>query len=42
MVTLIPRARRRKMDELLERAEIKAQMIQAAPGDKVVSDLAAL
>jgi hypothetical protein len=30
------------MDELLERAEIKATVIQAAPGDQTIADLAAL
>jgi len=42
VVTLIPRARRRKMDELLGRAEIKATVDQAAPGDSIISQLAAL
>jgi superfamily II DNA/RNA helicase len=42
VVTLIPKARRRRMDELLGRAEIKAAVDFAAPGDTLLSDLAAL
>jgi superfamily II DNA/RNA helicase len=42
VVTLINRSRRRRMDELLGRAEIKAAMVDAAPGDKLLDDLAAL
>jgi len=42
VVTLIPRARRRRMDELLGRAEIKATVDQAAPGDAIIEQLAAL
>ena len=42
VVTLIPKARRRRMDELLERAEIKATVDVAAPGDAILEDLAAL
>jgi superfamily II DNA/RNA helicase len=42
VVTLIPKARRRRMDDLLGRAEIKATVDFAAPGDSVLSDLAAL
>jgi superfamily II DNA/RNA helicase len=42
VVTLIPKARRRRMDELLDRAEIKASVDFAAPGDQVLTDLAAL
>jgi superfamily II DNA/RNA helicase len=42
VVTLIPKARRRRMDELLDRAEIKATVDFAAPGDTILSDLAAL
>jgi superfamily II DNA/RNA helicase len=42
VVTLIPKARRRRMDELLERAEIRATVDMAAPGDALISDLAAL
>jgi len=41
-VTLISKARRRRMDELLGRAEIKASMVNAAPGDRVIEELAAL
>ena len=42
VVTLIPKARRRRMDELLERAEITASVDFAAPGDAILEDLAAL
>ena len=42
VVTLISKARRRRMDELLGRAEIKASMQIAAPGDRVIEELAAL
>jgi superfamily II DNA/RNA helicase len=42
VVTLIPKARRRRMDELLDRAEIRASVDFAAPGDQLLGDLAAL
>jgi superfamily II DNA/RNA helicase len=42
VVTLIPKARRRRMDELLDRAEITASVDFAAPGDQLLEDLAAL
>ncbi|HEY5230323.1 MAG TPA: DEAD/DEAH box helicase [Galbitalea sp.] len=42
VVTLIPKARRRRMDELLDRAEIRATVDMAAPGDAILGDLAAL
>jgi superfamily II DNA/RNA helicase len=42
VVTLIPKARRRRMDELLDRAEITALVDFAAPGDSLLQDLAAL
>ena len=42
VVTLIPRSRRRRMDELLDRAEITADVDTAAPGDALLEDLAAL
>ncbi|WP_213815413.1 DEAD/DEAH box helicase [Glaciihabitans sp. dw_435] len=42
VVTLISKARRRRMDELLDRAEIKATVQNAAPGDAVLAQLAAL
>ncbi|EAR25862.1 ATP-dependent RNA helicase [marine actinobacterium PHSC20C1] len=42
VVTLIPRNRRRKMDELLGRAEIDAESVDVAPGDSFVDRLAAL
>ncbi|MHB1170999.1 MAG: DEAD/DEAH box helicase [Lacisediminihabitans sp.] len=42
VVTLISKSRRRRMDELLGRAEIKASMAVAAPGDAMLDELAAL
>ena len=42
VVTLVPRSRRRKMDELLGRAEIDATMSNVAPGDELLATLAAL
>lgn len=42
VVTLINKSRRRKMDELLGRAEIDATMVNAAPGDQLLDQLAAL
>ena len=42
VVTLISKSRRRRMDELLGRAEIKASVVIAAPGDRVIEELAAL
>ncbi|MEP6479882.1 MAG: C-terminal helicase domain-containing protein, partial [Rhodoglobus sp.] len=42
VVTLIPKNRRRKMDELLGRAEIDATIDNAAPGDRLLEELAAL
>ena len=42
VVTLINRNRRRKMDELLGRAEIDARSDFAAPGDAMLAELAAL
>jgi superfamily II DNA/RNA helicase len=42
VVTLIPRQRRRRMDELLDRAEITADFAFAVPGDQHVTDLAKL
>jgi superfamily II DNA/RNA helicase len=41
VVTIVPRSRRRRMDELLERAEIEAAMVDVRPGDAFVSELAA-
>jgi superfamily II DNA/RNA helicase len=41
VVTLIAKNRRRKMEELLERAEIKAVATMVTPGDKTISELAA-
>jgi superfamily II DNA/RNA helicase len=42
VVTLISKSRRRRMDELLGRAEIKASVEIAGPGDRVIEELAAL
>ncbi|MTE23968.1 DEAD/DEAH box helicase [Microbacterium sp. ZXX196] len=40
VVTLIPRNRRRRMNELLERAEIEAPFLDAEPGDAVIDEIA--
>ena len=42
VVTLINRSRRRRMDELLGRAEISASTQNATPGDVLLDELAAL
>lgn len=42
VVTLVNRNRRRKMDELLGRAEIEATIDHVAPGDELLDELAAL
>ena len=42
VVTLVNRNRRRKVDELLGRAEISATYDQVRPGDEIISTLAAL
>jgi superfamily II DNA/RNA helicase len=42
VVTLIPKQRRRRMDELLDRAEIEASFVSAIPGDAAVKELANL
>ena len=41
VVTIVPRGRVRKIEGILERAEIEADMVQAAPGDGIVAELAA-
>ncbi|HWU45496.1 MAG TPA: DEAD/DEAH box helicase [Humibacter sp.] len=40
VVTLIPRQRRRRMDDLLGRAEIEASFQPVIPGDQSITDLA--
>ncbi len=40
VVTIIPKARRRRMTEMLDRAEIEAAFDDAAPGDQLVEDIA--
>ncbi|WP_025158973.1 DEAD/DEAH box helicase [Leifsonia aquatica] len=40
VVTLIPRQRQRRMNELLDRAEIEAEFVPAIPGDQLLTDLA--
>ncbi|NYF09464.1 superfamily II DNA/RNA helicase [Leifsonia sp. AK011] len=42
VVTLVNKNRRRKMDELLGRAEIEANVSHVAPGDELLETLAAL
>ncbi|KQQ05350.1 MULTISPECIES: DEAD/DEAH box helicase [unclassified Rathayibacter] len=41
VVTLITRNRRHRMEELLERAEIEADMVSAFPGDRVLAEISA-
>jgi superfamily II DNA/RNA helicase len=41
VVTLITRNRRRRMEELLDRAEIEADMVQAYPGDALLTEISA-
>ncbi len=40
VVTIITRHRRRRMEDLLDRAEIEAPFDQAAPGDDVIEEIA--
>ncbi|WP_187977339.1 DEAD/DEAH box helicase [Mycetocola sp. JXN-3] len=40
VVTLIPRSRRRRMEELLSRAEISAEFVDAFPGDDIIDEIA--
>jgi superfamily II DNA/RNA helicase len=42
VVTLVPRNRRRKLEELLGRAEIEASWTPVALGDELLKDLAAV
>jgi superfamily II DNA/RNA helicase len=42
VVTLVPRNRRRRTEELLARAEITAEWISVAPGDAAIRELAGL
>ncbi len=41
VVTLIPRSRGRRMQELLGRAEIDAEMITVGPGDRLLGEISA-
>ncbi|RLP68699.1 DEAD/DEAH box helicase, partial [Mycetocola manganoxydans] len=40
VVTLIPKARQRRMTDLLGRAEIEADYVNARPGDEIVEEIA--
>ena len=40
VVTIIPRTRQRRMNDLLGRAEIEAEMVPAQPGDELLQQLA--
>jgi hypothetical protein len=40
VVTLVPRNRRRRTEDLLARAEIVAEWTQVAPGDALIEELA--
>ena len=39
VVTIVPKTRQRRMSELLDRADIEAEMIPVRPGDAVISDV---
>jgi len=39
-VTLVPRNRRRRTEELLQRADIVAEWTPAVPGDDIIAELA--
>jgi superfamily II DNA/RNA helicase len=41
VVTIVPRSRRRKIEGILENAEIEAELVDAAPGDGIIAELAA-
>ncbi|HWM32984.1 MAG TPA: DEAD/DEAH box helicase [Pseudolysinimonas sp.] len=41
VVTLVPRNRRRRTEELLQRAEIEAEWTSVRPGDEIIQELAA-
>ncbi|PPH24751.1 DEAD/DEAH box helicase [Rathayibacter toxicus] len=41
VVTLITRHRRRRMEELLDRADIKAELVETRPGDRLLTELGA-
>ncbi len=41
VVTIVTRNRRRKIEGILENAEIEADLVEAAPGDRLVAELAA-
>jgi superfamily II DNA/RNA helicase len=40
VVTLVPRNRRRRTEELLQRADITAEWISVVPGDRAIMELA--
>ncbi|MBF4461471.1 MULTISPECIES: DEAD/DEAH box helicase [unclassified Rathayibacter] len=41
VVTLITRNRRHRMEDLLDRAEIQADMVEARPGDRLLTEISA-
>ncbi|MFS0729333.1 DEAD/DEAH box helicase [Curtobacterium sp. 1P10AnD] len=41
VVTIVTRNRRRKIEGILDNAEIEAELVEAAPGDRLVAELAA-
>ncbi|WJY00462.1 DEAD/DEAH box helicase [Curtobacterium sp. 458] len=41
VVTIVTRNRRRKIEGILDNAEIEADLVEAAPGDRLVAELAA-
>ncbi|PZE90512.1 DEAD/DEAH box helicase [Curtobacterium sp. MCBD17_008] len=41
VVTIVPRGRRRKIEGILEHAEIEADLVESGPGDRIIAELAA-
>ncbi|PZF64191.1 ATP-dependent helicase [Curtobacterium sp. MCPF17_047] len=41
VVTIVPRSRRRKIEGILEHAEIQADLVESGPGDRILAELAA-
>ena len=41
VVTIVPRSRRRKIEGILEHAEIEADLVESGPGDRILAELAA-
>jgi superfamily II DNA/RNA helicase len=41
VVTIVPRSRRRKIEGILDHAEIQADLVESGPGDRILAELAA-